>query len=27
LKGVPVGPLMAGGVAAFFLYLIELFSR
>lgn len=27
LKGVPVGPLMAGGIAAFFLYIIELFSR
>ncbi len=27
LKGVPVGPLMAGGVAALFLYLIEIFSR
>ncbi len=27
LKGIPVGPLMAGGIAAFFLYLINLFSR
>lgn len=27
LKGIPVGPLMAGGIAAFFLYIIELFSR
>lgn len=27
LKGVPVGPLMAGGIAAFFLYLLELFYR
>ncbi len=27
LKGVPVGPLMAGGMTALFLYLIELFSR
>ena len=26
-KGIPVGPLMAGGVAAFFLYVIELFTR
>lgn len=26
-KGIPVGPLMAGGVAAFFLYVIELFAR
>ncbi|RJX28862.1 MAG: DUF441 domain-containing protein [Dethiobacter sp.] len=26
-KGVPVGPLMAGGVAAFFLYIINLFCR
>jgi uncharacterized membrane protein (DUF441 family) len=26
LKGVPVGPLMAGGIAAFFLYLFKLFS-
>lgn len=27
LKGVPVGPLMAGGIAAFFLYIIGLFGR
>ncbi len=27
LKGVPVGPLMAGGLAAFFLYLIELLKH
>lgn len=27
LKGVPVGPLMAGGVTAFFLALISLFSK
>jgi uncharacterized membrane protein (DUF441 family) len=27
LKGIPVGPLMAGGIAAFFLYLINLLSR
>ncbi|MDO9536058.1 MAG: DUF441 domain-containing protein [Bacillota bacterium] len=27
LKGVPVGPLMAGGIAAFFLYIIQLFGR
>ncbi|MBS4022511.1 MAG: DUF441 domain-containing protein [Dethiobacter sp.] len=27
LKGVPVGPLMAGGVTAFFLAIISLFSR
>ena len=27
LKGIPVGPLMAGGIAAFFLYVINLFSR
>ncbi|MGI6308092.1 MAG: DUF441 domain-containing protein [Dethiobacteria bacterium] len=27
LKGVPVGPLMAGGVTAFFLYLLKLFCR
>jgi len=27
LKGIPVGPLMAGGIAAFLLYLINLFSR
>ncbi len=26
-KGIPVGPLMAGGVAAFFLYVIEFFTR
>lgn len=26
LKGVPVGPLMAGGIAALFLYIIGLFS-
>ena len=27
LKGVPVGPLMAGGITAFFLYLLGLFGR
>jgi uncharacterized membrane protein (DUF441 family) len=27
LRGIPVGPLMAGGIAAFFLHLINLFSR
>ena len=27
LKGVPVGPLMAGGLTAFFLYLFKLFCR
>ena len=26
-RGVPVGPLMAGGVTAFFLYLLKLFYR
>jgi uncharacterized membrane protein (DUF441 family) len=26
LKGVPVGPLMAGGITAFFLYLLKLIS-
>ena len=27
LRGVPVGPLMAGGITAFFLYLLGLFGR
>lgn len=27
LKGIPVGPLMPGGVAALLLYLIKLFSK